>query len=304
MDLDWIEDFLALNSVGVFARAAEARNISQPAFTRRIKNLEHWAGTPLFDRGVHPVVLTPAGESFKPTAYEMIKMLKTARSEAKGLAVKSGQVLEFAALHTLAISFFPKWIWHLEKSLGPINAKVNAENFSGCVESVLSGSSDLMLGYHHPSVPSAIDEQRYPSLKIAEEMLIAVSAANHDGQPEFQLLEDTRFPLLSYTPDSFLGHMTGLLLERSNLTQYADFRYENSMSEALKSACLQGFGIAWLPTSSILDELASGQLIRVSSDNQQAKLAIRLHRSIERSRSELERFWSFVSSDNVARPVV
>ena len=40
LDLEWLEDFLALAETGNFSRAAEARAIAQPAFSRHIRALE------------------------------------------------------------------------------------------------------------------------------------------------------------------------------------------------------------------------------------------------------------------------
>ena len=51
MDLDWLKDFLALAELKTFSRAADARNVTQPAFSRRIRALEDWIGAPLFVRG-------------------------------------------------------------------------------------------------------------------------------------------------------------------------------------------------------------------------------------------------------------
>ena len=55
LDLDWLEDFVALAETGNFSRAAEARAIAQPAFSRHIRSLEDWVGIDLIDRGTHPV---------------------------------------------------------------------------------------------------------------------------------------------------------------------------------------------------------------------------------------------------------
>ena len=54
MDLKWIEDFLYLSQYGSFAKAAKARNITQPAFGRRIKLLEEWVGVDLVNRNTYP----------------------------------------------------------------------------------------------------------------------------------------------------------------------------------------------------------------------------------------------------------
>ena len=72
MDLDWLKDFLALAEHGNFSRAADARHVTQPAFSRRIRALEEWVGTALFARSTQGATITPAGEHFRPMAEEMI----------------------------------------------------------------------------------------------------------------------------------------------------------------------------------------------------------------------------------------
>ena len=57
MELNWLEDFLALAERRNFSRAAEARHVTQPAFSRRIRALEDWVGTPLVVRASQGVVL-------------------------------------------------------------------------------------------------------------------------------------------------------------------------------------------------------------------------------------------------------
>ena len=69
MDLDWLKDFLTLAEQKTFSRAADVRNVTQPAFSRRIRALEDWTGTPLFVRGAQGTTLTtlhanPAGWTF------------------------------------------------------------------------------------------------------------------------------------------------------------------------------------------------------------------------------------------------
>lgn len=38
MEVKWIEDFLSLSQHGSFAKAATARNVTQPAFTEESNN--------------------------------------------------------------------------------------------------------------------------------------------------------------------------------------------------------------------------------------------------------------------------
>src|SRR4029078_11776324 len=75
MELIWLEDYLALSETLNFSRAAEARHITQPAFSRRIRALENWIGAELFIRTTHGVALTPAGEHFHNQAEVLTRAL-------------------------------------------------------------------------------------------------------------------------------------------------------------------------------------------------------------------------------------
>ena len=75
-----------------------------------------------------------------------------------------------------------------------------------------------------------------------------------------------------------------------------NFHYENSMAEALKPVAVEGGGLAWLPEISIRSELSSGALVRVGGEEHYKTVSIRLYRSIERSRPEVERLWAFAAS--------
>ena len=62
MDLSLLEDFLELTRELNFSRAAENRNLTQPAFSRRIKTLEDALQTPLITRTTRQVALTAAAQ--------------------------------------------------------------------------------------------------------------------------------------------------------------------------------------------------------------------------------------------------
>lgn len=55
--------------------------------------------------------------------------------------------------------------------------------------------------------------------------------------------------------------------------------------------CIEGLRVAWLPEIKAKKDLANGSLIKISDSAIDIKIHIKLFRSIERSRVELERFW-------------
>ena len=157
-----------------------------------------------------------------------------------------------------------------------------------------------MLCYHHAKVPTMIDDERYPSITLSEDRLIAVSATNKDGEAKYNLQGSEIFPYLAFTEESLLGRITDFTLQEAGLKNRTEFRYENSVSEALKSGCSEGLGVAWIPYTTVKNELENGSLIKISTPEQEAVLTVKMHRSIERSRSEIERIWALASSIKIS----
>lgn len=79
METQLLEDLITLAETRSFRRAADRRQISQPAFSRRIKSLEEWAGVRLVDRSSQSVQLTPAGQLLRWKAVDALQCLQTAQ---------------------------------------------------------------------------------------------------------------------------------------------------------------------------------------------------------------------------------
>jgi DNA-binding transcriptional LysR family regulator len=118
MQTVWLEDLVSLAKTRSFSQSAKLRQVTQPAFSRRIKALESWARTDLIDRSTFPPSLTAAGQTLYPQAIEILQALQTSRAMLRDYASNQDNVLDFAVPHTLALTFFPHWIikqYELEK---------------------------------------------------------------------------------------------------------------------------------------------------------------------------------------------
>ena len=110
MELKWLEDFLCLTRLSSFSTAAAERNVTQSAFSRRIKALEQWLGVPLIDRSTYPVTLTEAGLRFRVIAEQVRTSLCDARDDFQGLRQQEENTIVFTAPHSLSSAFFPHWL--------------------------------------------------------------------------------------------------------------------------------------------------------------------------------------------------
>ena len=178
METKWIEDFISLAETRSFSRSAQLRHITQPAFSRRIQSLEAWAGIDLVDRSSYPTRLTPAGETFHAQALEIIGSLQATRNMMRGHAAAGADVIEFAVPHSLAFTFFPHWVMDLRKRFGAMKSRLIALNVHDAVLHLTEGGCDLLLAYHHPSQPLALNPERYEMLSLGEETLAAYAKAD------------------------------------------------------------------------------------------------------------------------------
>ena len=72
MELNWLDDFLALAEQRNFSRAAEQCHVAQPSLSQQILKLEEELGERLFDRTKREARLTPHGEVFLRRAVRIL----------------------------------------------------------------------------------------------------------------------------------------------------------------------------------------------------------------------------------------
>lgn len=313
MELKWLEDFVSLAETRSFSRSAELRHVTQPAFSRRIQALEAWLGTELIDRSVYPTRLTQAGEVFHEQALAMLSHMHESRILLRGHVRSPAPTIEFAVPHTLSLTYFPIWLQRIEAQMGPVHTRLRALNVHDAVLSLVEGGCDLVMGYHHPSHPVALDPGRYDMLTLGFEPISPFSAPTRAGRARHTLpgTADTPVPYLSYTPNAYLGRMTEVIVANAPESLYLDRIYETDMAEALKAMALAGHGVAFLPHSAVEDAVAAGDLIRLDrsasrglpADRFTLTMEIRLYRDKLAAASDdprqqlVRRLWQVVADE-------
>ncbi len=263
METKWLEDFVSLAETRSFSRSAQLRHVTQPAFSRRIQALEGWAGTDLVDRSSYPTRLTPAGETLYAQSLEMLQALQSTRAMLRGHHAAGQDVIEFAVPHTLAFTFFPAWVSSLREKFGPLRSRLIALNVHDAVMRLVEGSCDVLIAYHHSSLPFQIAADRYEMVSLGQEVIAPYVRADAEGEPMFTLpgRPGQLLPYLGYAPGAYLGQTVDMILKQSTTPIHLDRVYETDMSEGLKAMALEGHGIAFLPYSAVKRELRSKRLV-------------------------------------------
>jgi len=297
MDIKWIEDFLSLAATRNFSRSAEHRNVTQPAFSRRIRALEAWVGAELVDRSSYPLTLTDAGKLFNDAASESLKLLNSACNQLRSKQI-ADNMLRVTAGHSLALSFLPEWLDQLSVGGSVINARISATNIHDSVMALSEGECDLLLCFYHPQLPLLLNPDQYAWLTIGNERILPVSAPDRNGATAFQLPGSKSKPtrLLAYPSTSFLGRVTDLIIAGAPATPVLNISYESEMAELLKRMAVNGHGLSWLPERLIRSELDDGRLLRAGGEQWQLNLEIRAFRALQNRRPALNSLWEQLSA--------
>lgn len=299
MELAWFEDFGALILAGNFSRAASARCVTQPAFSRRIRALEEWIGVELVDRSTHQMVLTPAGKRFAVIAETVLRDIEHGRREVQEIAGTSASMVKILVTHALALNFFPQWLAALQAMTDTaIPVQLTADNMGTSEQMMLAGKAHFCLCYFHPGAPSVLDGAGFQSISLGSDALVPVSAPRDiDGPPLHPLTEDTdrMVNLLAYSAESGMDRIVSAMFD-ANATRANFTPVFTSHTLILARMAKDGKGLAWLPLSIVADDLKQGALVRAGDARWDIPVGIRLYRPRGRQSPSAEAFWRLAAA--------
>jgi DNA-binding transcriptional LysR family regulator len=109
-ELRHIRYFVATSEALSFTRAARQLNVSQPALSHSISQLEERLGNKLFERSVKGIRLTPAGQVFEKTAHRVLREIGAGTQlVAESAGVIAGEI-RLGFVKSVNVSWLPKMI--------------------------------------------------------------------------------------------------------------------------------------------------------------------------------------------------
>lgn len=273
--------------------------MTQPAFGRRIRALEEWLGTELFDRSSQPAKLTPAGEWFRAVAQDLMGRVVRLPGEARAIAEASSTALRFASTHALSFTFLTGWLHGLESRTSVGTITLVSDVLARCEAMLLESRVQFLMSHAHPQSTSELLAQHYPYVRVGADLLIPVSAPDPEGRPRHTLTDATpgsALPMLSYSAESGLGRILREVRGEALQRWPTHSVFTAHLASVLRTMALGGRGIAWLPQTLIRDDLASGRLVEAAPREWTIELEIRLYRDRASLGKAAEDFWSAVCS--------
>ncbi|MBL8266799.1 LysR family transcriptional regulator [Steroidobacter sp.] len=300
MDIRWLQDFLTIAETGNFTRAAEIRNSSQAAFSRRIQSLEQWLGVPLIDRSAFPTKLTPEGERFRERAAEIVLQVADAKTSLTGAVVGRGQQVRIALPHALATGRLAAW-WAEWGGLhmNDVTCTAVPGNVHDTVTALVSGNADLLICFHTAEQPIHLSAQ-YERVVIGAENLRPYVAASlaANVQKHFPGTQRAPLSLLMYSSGAYLGRMVDLIIESVRPRLIGRCVFEADMADVLRNLCVEGRGVAWLPDCSA-EGAPPGSLVALEGWSQ--SMSVVAYRDRQARNPKVERLWPALSGKKPAQ---
>ena len=141
-----LHTFVAVAQQGTLGRAAETLNLSQPALSKTLNELEQLTGTRLFERGRLGAQLTLVGEQFLTHAVKVLDALNSAGQALNRKEGLNNDIVRIGALPTAALGILPTVIGQFHKQQKDITLQVATMNNTMLLAGLKSGEIDIGIG--------------------------------------------------------------------------------------------------------------------------------------------------------------
>ncbi len=303
METSWLEDFVVLVESNNFSKAARIRHVTQPAFSRRIQNLEAWVGLELLDRSTYPPSLTKAGQHFYTQAQDLLNRIGYLRLSSNEQPGRRQETISFALPHTLSMTLFPGWLVNAERAVGAIESRLRVGNVLDAVLWLVEGGCDILFCYHHPQQPIQLDPERYEVLSLGEENLAPYSAVNKDGKPVYEWPGKPQrpVPFLAYTSNAYFGRMTDIAMRQGRTSPHLKRIFDTELSEVQRRMVLACNGISFLPGQLVAEDVKARRLVKLDG-GWEVTMQIRAYRERPTighpARPQVERLWRWIEQES------
>jgi DNA-binding transcriptional LysR family regulator len=240
-----IRSFMAVAENLSFRRASELLNLSQPALSAHVRDLEAATGVPLLMRTTRSVRLTPAGTQFLSRAKQALAELQLAVSEVKELAqLQRGRVI-VACVPTVASSALPGILTTFARRFPGIQIQVMDEISERMHRRVIDREADLGIG------PAERRSDEIEFTPLTRDHFIAVCSRSHDWakRRHVRLSELTKVPFLTLKRTTNVRMVLEKAFEQAGLQVIP--AYELNHHYTLGAMVSAGLGVTALPSMSL-----------------------------------------------------
>ncbi|MFT5870917.1 MAG: DNA-binding transcriptional LysR family regulator [Paracoccaceae bacterium] len=246
MTFDQIRTFLWVARLGGFRKAAKRLNLSQPAVSTRIANLEDELRVSLFERGPGELVLTKHGTLLLSYAEQMLFVEEEIKQRVANPAETEG-LFRIGAAETIAQAWLPSFLKAFSERYPRVNVELTVDISLNLRAAILERRLDLAI------LMGPISEFSVENVALPPFDLHWYRAANN-SQTDL-----TQIPVMSYSSQTRPYRELLSELSRKVGPKVRVFA-SGSLSASLKMIAA-GVAVGPYPRALANDALAAGQIV-------------------------------------------
>ncbi len=290
MTLRHMEVFRTVCKHNSFTNAAKELNVSQPAVSKTIQELEAYYNTKLFDRLNRKIILTEGGNTLLRYSEKILNTFEEAENIIK--TPNMDTVLRIGSNVSYACGNFPKLLASFAKDNPQVRFKLFVANSSQIENKLLNNELDFAI------VDNLSISPHFKSSLILKENMVMICGTEYlKAASQNVSLKDLRNEkFLFREKGSGIRDSVDDVFKGENITP--NVIMESVSTTALVNAAASNLGITIVPETFALKHIAAGKLVRIKlqADNFMRKYFLIYNKNKYLS-ATMEVFLSYVNSD-------
>jgi DNA-binding transcriptional LysR family regulator len=260
INIQKLQVFDRVVSLGGISRAADQMKVAQPVVTEHIQSLERRLGARLFEREGRRLVLTEAGRAAHEWCTDVLRRTREFDRELQGLADGlRGSIVIGTSMSTGSYEL-PSLLSAFGRRHPDVRIRVDVTGAEHAIEATMTGRNDLSVVavQSPPALASLVSEQ----IGVDEVVLVAPPR----GITAEQMLTVKELEALPFV-EAQGGSMRRMFIDSQFEAVGLPERrvvMEFGHPEAIKTAVVNGVGVACLFRSAVRRELESGELREIA----------------------------------------
>lgn len=265
MNLNHLRVFASVAEHGNLTRAARELNVSQPAISKQLSDLEEDLGTQLVDRLPRGVRLTEAGEVLFTHAQRILQAERAAQQDLRDLRGLGRGKLAVGASTTVGSYLVPSLMGELHRLHPGVQLDLTIANTAAIQGAVLETRCDVGL------IEGFVSSDLLAVETLIADEMVGIAAPSHPALRHAPLRAASlqELPLLMREQGSGSREVIEAALRKRNVEVKPVMSLGST--EAIKNAVIHGLGIAIVSRLTVEHELLSKRLIELSFSDLQIR---------------------------------
>jgi len=243
VNLDHLEAFIVVAQQGSFTRAARLLNVSQPALTKQIRQLEEALSVRLLDRNTRSVTLTRIGRDLAPVVQRLLREVDAVIVSTQALSARSSGLVTIAALPSLASTLLPALIARFRERYPGIGVVLHDVVTRRLIAEVKGEEADLGVGSF-----SGVDPECEFHLLFTDRMIaVCPRGSTLASRKRIALKDLLDLPLVLVEPGSSVRGLVDQAFE--SIGHYVTPAYEVAHMSTALAMVRAGLGATILPSA-------------------------------------------------------